>query len=207
MSVPSSYLTSTKNTAGILEAMQKASVPERVTYEFLKQLGFPSSGDRPMIPVLKSIGFLNDGAVPTESYRRFKDKAISKGVLAQGIRDGYADVFAIDPEAYKRSSQDLSGIFARLSDKGETVTAKMASTFKALAGLADFQATGTSPTDPTEERPRVDDRNGQERAEDAELTNSGVSLSLRHDVHVHLPLTTDVAVYDAIFKSLKANLL
>jgi hypothetical protein len=32
-------------------------------------------------------------------------------------------------------------------------------------------------------------------------------MTLRHDIHIHVPLSTDVAVYDAIFKSLQANLL
>jgi hypothetical protein len=57
MAVPSAYLTTTKNAAAILAAMQRAGVPERFTFEFLKQLGFGSSSDRAMIAVLKALGF------------------------------------------------------------------------------------------------------------------------------------------------------
>jgi hypothetical protein len=207
MPVPTSYFTSTKNTSAILHAMQRAGVPDKFTFEFLKQLGFASSTDRPVIPVLKSLGFLNDGAVPTERYRQFKDKGIAKAILAQGVREGYADVFAIDTEANGKSIQELQGIFARLSDKGSSVTDKMATTFKTLASLADFSSgAGVLPAD---EKVKDEETPSPPPADPPPSGGESATnvLTLRHDVHVHLPLSTDVAVYDAIFKGLKANLL
>ncbi|MGN6605772.1 MAG: DUF5343 domain-containing protein [Jatrophihabitans sp.] len=209
MPVPTAYLTSTKNVAPIFDAIQRAGVPERFTFEFLKQLGFASSSDRAIIPVLKAIGFLTDASGPTERYRRFKDPSIAKAILAQGIREGYADVFAIDTQAYQKSSQDLTGMFGRLSDKGEAVNQKMATTFKALSSLANFSA-GAATTEPKVSKPEDDlptlssgDNDNHTVDEDR---RTGV-LTLRHDIHLHLPLSTDVAVYDAIFRSVKANLL
>lgn len=208
MAVPSAYLTTTKNTAAILGAMQRASVPERFTFEFLKQLGFASSSDRAIIAVLKALGFLNDASGPTERYRSYKDTTIARAVLAQGIREAYADVFAIDMEAHTKQTPDLAGIFSRLSNKGEGVNRKMATTFKFLANLADFTTgaaigAATQQAETREPTPTIapNDTRPSERS-----IGAGV-ISLRHDIHVHLPLSTDVAVYDAIFKSLKANLL
>jgi Family of unknown function (DUF5343) len=206
MAVPSAYLNTVKNTASIFAAMQRAGVPDRFTFEFLKQLGFGSSSDRPTIAVLKSLGFLDDSSAPTERYRSYKDPAIAKAVLAQGMRDAYADVFAVDTEAHKKSATDLAGIFSRLSNKGEAVNAKMATTFRTLASLADFSSSAAVQTVVAPEEPApivappVNGHNANESS-----SSMGV-LALRHDIHVHLPLSTDVAVYDAIFKSLKANL-
>jgi hypothetical protein len=129
-------------------------------------------------------------------------------VLAQGIRDAYADVFAIDMEAYTKQTSELIGIFSRLSNKGEAVNQKMAMTFKVLASLADFTAgagvqVAAEPAKASDPTPAV-------APNDARPSEGSVGtgvVSLRHDIHVHLPLSTDVAVYDAIFKSLKANLL
>lgn len=156
-----------------------------------------------MIPVLKSLGFLNDAATPTDRYRRYKDKSVAKTSLAQGIREAYADVFAIDTEAYRKSSSQLTGVFGRLSDKGDSISAKMALTFTALCSLADFTSGGATPTSE-----RTNDQVLVEAAstETPHPVGSVGGLTLRHDVHVHLPLTTDVAVYDAIFKSLKSHL-
>ncbi|WP_136024103.1 DUF5343 domain-containing protein [Microbacterium sp. K27] len=207
MTVPTAYLTSTKNTAKVFEAIQKAGVPQAFTYEFLKQIGFASSSDRPIIPVMKAIGFLDESGRPTETYRHYKDPSSSKRVMAASLRRGYSDLYAVDTEAHSKSSQQLAGMFGRLSDKGESVTQKMASTFKALATLADFEA------DPPASGLADDQIAPRDAASEGDAPVPGAvpafggSLSLRHDVHVHLPLSTDVAVYDAIFKSLKANLL
>ncbi|WP_282945265.1 DUF5343 domain-containing protein [Cellulomonas endometrii] len=208
MSVPSAYLTSTKNTADILSAIQKAAVPETFTYEFLKQLGYASSSDRPMIPVMKSIGLLDAGGRPTARYREYKDSTLARQVLASGLREAYRDLFAIDTDAQHRSLTDLNGMFARLSDKGSSVTQKMAATFKTLADLADF-STAAEPL-PSEEAPQPSEATTPSESTrvngSAADTTGPAHISLRHDVHVHLPLSTDVAVYDAIFRSLKANL-
>ena len=32
------------------------------------------------------------------------------------------------------------------------------------------------------------------------------TIVLRHDVHIHLPVSTDIKVYDAIFRSIRENL-
>src|SRR4051794_30797966 len=99
MAVPSAYLTTVKNVPAIFDALRSASVPNRFSYDFLKQLGFGSSSDRPMIPVLRTLGFLDDGNKPTDRYRQFKDPNLSKQVLAEALRDAYADVFAVDTSA------------------------------------------------------------------------------------------------------------
>ncbi|WP_143317371.1 DUF5343 domain-containing protein [Cellulosimicrobium sp. KWT-B] len=203
MVVPTSYLTSTKNIPAIFSAIQKASVPEAFTYEFLKQLGFASSAARPVIPVMKAIGLLDQAGRPTQLYRDYKDPSVSKATMATALRNGYGDIFAIDTEAHNRSTSELSGLFSRVTDKGESVNSKMALTFKSLAELADFDSTPSAIARPPE--PTVDTENPAPPAS-APASKIG-TVSLRHDVHVHLPLSTDIAVYDAIFRSLKANLL
>jgi hypothetical protein len=200
MSVPTAYLTSTKNAAAIFEAIQKAGVPETFSYEFLKQLGFSSSADRPMIPVMKSIGFIDQSGAPTALYRTFKDKALAGQAIAKGVRSAYSDVFAVDTEAQSKTVAQLTGIFGRVSDKGEAVSSKMATTFKFLCGLADFDGAPSPQV--------VNLKVGNDLPSETEGGQNVLGgLSLRHDIHIHLPVSTDVAVYDAIFKGLKANLL
>jgi hypothetical protein len=210
MPVPSAYLTKTGNVASMLAALQRAGVPERFTYDFLqKQLGFTSSSDRPIIPVLKALRFLDDSGAPLDRYRRYKDPSQAPLVLAEALRDAYADVFAGDQNAHTLSSTQLTGMFARLSGKGEGVSQKMASTFKALSDLADFSAVPgehAQPLDTAEEAGQAASSPTRE-APSTLLTGGGGALQLRHDVHIHLPSSTDIAVYDAVFRSLRENLL
>lgn len=84
----------------------------------------------------------------------------------------------------------------------------MATTFKVLAGMADWTATATPVPVPVDEATveAVERENGQ--SEDPQpLVTAVAGLSLHHDVHLHLPSTSDSAVYVAIFRALKAELL
>jgi hypothetical protein len=206
MAVPTSYLTTTKNTGRILTALQKAAVPERFTNEFLqKQLGFTSSSDRPILGVLKALRFLDDSGAPLERYRRYKDPATAPGVLAEALRDAYADIFAGDQEANKLSVAALTGMFARISGKGDDISAKMARTFKTLAESANFDVPGPASAQPAEiESSETPVGESLEESRDQQL--AGAALRLHHDVHIHLPVSDQIAVYDAIFKSMRENL-
>jgi hypothetical protein len=209
MAVPSAYLTKANAAAPILAAIQKAGIPERFTYDFLqKQLGFTSSADRPMIPVLKALRFLDDAGVPLERYRRYRDPAHSKAVLAEAVRDAYADVFAGDQKANERNTTQLKGVFARISGKGDAVAQKMAATFKALAEQADFDALPGDPHQPAvTPAPAVEERDEAPAGQEAPPSSDGrMAIALRHDIHIHLPESTDIAVYDAIFRSIRNNL-
>jgi hypothetical protein len=197
MSLPTSYFTSTKNVEAMFEAMQTAGLPERFSYNFLKQLGFTSSSDRPFIAMLKALGFVDDSGVPTDRYRRYKDRPRSATVMGEAVRDAYSDVFAIDQSAHERSLEDLKGIFARLSTKGESVVSKMAASFKTLAGMAEFRPLEL---DSTEEEPSEDELPATPIPD-----SGGMPIGLHHDIHVHLPITTDIDVYHAIFRSLREN--
>lgn len=203
MAPPTTYLTTTKNLRGILAAIQKASVPSKFTYAFLSQLGFPSSSDRPVIAVLKALRFLDDGGVPTDRYRRYRAQNEAGAVMAEALRDAYADVFAVNQEAHKLTPNDLRSLFNRLSGKSESVTDKMAMTFRSLVDVANFDAVLADPGNQIDEGDDPGDPNGK-----GPNGNGGPppALSLRHDVHVHLPESTNIAVYDAIFRSLREHL-
>jgi hypothetical protein len=195
---------SVKNLDAILTQIRRAAVPPKFTYEFLKGLGFPSSNDRPIIPLMKALGLLDEQGVPRDRYRHFKDESQWRRILAEGIREAYADVYAVDEKADNLPAVQVNGIFARLSDKGEAATAKMAMTFRALTKLADFGAAVDGPEELPEE-PVEEEEPLPERQKVGAL--DGASLNLRHDIHLHLPTSDDVKVYDAIFQSLRSNLL
>ena len=89
----------------------------------------------------------------------------------------------------------------------------MATTFKALAKHADFVSPpAPSPNDQTEHLPLPDESDDLPRGT-PDHTPIGTrsigtpSIALRHDVHLHLPPTSDVAVYSAIFRALREELL
>src|SRR6476659_6804175 len=110
MAVPA-YMHSVKNLAAVFAAIREAGVPDRFTHEFLKQLGFTSSGDRSVIPVMRSLRFLDDGRTPTDRYKRYRDPSIGGAVMAEALRDAYSDLFKIKETAQTMSSTELKGAF------------------------------------------------------------------------------------------------
>jgi hypothetical protein len=56
MAIPEAYINNVGNLTKFLDSIRTAGVPDRVTLEFLKTLGFKSTNDRPIISVLKGIG-------------------------------------------------------------------------------------------------------------------------------------------------------
>lgn len=199
------YMLSVKNLDGILEKIRTAGTPPKFSHEFLKtSLGFSSSGDRAVIKVLRQLGFLSADGVPTARYNEFRQAHTSGRALALGLREGWAPVFLADQNAHTKTSSQLKEIFKNVSGKAEAVAEKMATTFKALASKGDFTAIGPSgvaalPADRTAEEEGAE-------AED-EVRKPKGRLALHHDIHLHLPPSSDVSVYTAIFRALREKLL
>ena len=213
MALPKSYLTTTKNLNAILQAIQGAPAPEKFTTRFLAGLGFTSVSDRPVIGVLKSLGFLDSEGKPQDRYFRYLDQTQSEIVLAEGIRDAYSDLFKVKTDAQNFSSADVTNKTKTLTQgsMSEAVLKKFSATFTALTKLADF-------TQLTPDITASDNESGEVPISDSQ-PNSVVSLpdknrssgkslgGLHYNIQIILPATRDTAIYDAIFKSLKDHLI
>lgn len=202
MSVPTSYLTSTKNLKEILAAIQGGQAPKKFTTRFLASLGFPSPSDRLIIGVLKSLGFLDSEGTPTSRYFEYLDQGQAKAVVARALEEAYADLYQINRKAHELTNTDLRNKLKTLTQGqvSSSVLDKMVSTFKALAQHADF--TVSKPVEPELPTPEL--------ATPPEPTTPPEPLSLGglvYNIQIVLPADRDPAVYDALFKSLKEHLL
>lgn len=200
MDITSAYLASAKNFPDFMEAIKKAAVPPRLTLDFLALLDFKSTNDRAFIPVLKGLGFADQNGVPTQVYRDYRDGAKSKQVLAHQIKLAYKGLFTANEHAEKLTGEALKGKIATITGKDASVVDKMATTFTTLVRLADFTGAESLADIQAEDAATV------ESPATPGLTPPPRTLSFSHTIYVNLPATTDVAVYDAIFKSLRENL-
>lgn len=203
------YMQSIKNVPAIFSRIKEAGTPPKFTHEFLKtSLGFTSSSDRNVVAVLKAMGFIMDDGTPTDRYNQYRGVE-SKVAIADGLREGWSDIFLADQKIHTKSQEQAREIFKSVTGKGETVAEKMASTFRALASLGDFNAEPSKPITSIEPETELEQSNTARRSttNEGNTVSSGVGvLTLRHDVHVHLPSTSDVAVYKAIFRAIKDEL-
>ena len=201
------YMISNNKIAPILEKIRSSATPDKFTQEWLKQLGFASSNDRAFIPLLKKLGFITDDGAPTQYYSKLRDSATAKKVLADRIKSLYSDVFAVNINADSQTDETLKGIFSRVTGKDEKAVARIQATFKALCSQADF-AIEISDVELVAEKEASKDtiNNSVESIQDTER-NIYRKPDFHYNIQIHLPATTEISVYNAIFKSLKENLL
>lgn len=203
------YLMSVTNLHKILDQMQKAGVPENFNRDFLKDLGFASSGDRPMAKLLKYLGFLDTSGRPTAIYREFMDHTKAKKVLGQRIPIAFDDLYLSDRQAHNKPVEALKGWFKSKTGAGDAVAQKMASTFKSLTTYADFSgappAEEPKPPAPPPAHSNGDEIPGEKPPRRPLDLNGGVGLVFR--VEVHLPDTQNIETFRAIFKAMREELL
>jgi len=206
MALPTSYLTSVKRLPDIFEAIHTAQAPDTFSTRFLENLGFKSKGDRLIIGVLKSLGFLDDGGKPTDRYYEYLDQSRSEVVLASAIRDAYSELFVLNKNANRFSKADFIGKAKTLSQGklSDRVLDCMYMTFSGLVELADFETPPPNPetTPETSQKPKSDNPQPARPSEGKPLNVGG----LVYNIQIVLPETRDPAVYDALFRSLREHL-
>ena len=93
----------------------------------------------------------------------------------------------------------------RQGKKSEAVLTKIGTTFTTLCALADF---ASIPKTLEKKKNTPDPEKKEEKPISAKITQqSNGELSLKYSINIELPTTRDQLVYDAIFKSIKENLL
>jgi hypothetical protein len=209
MALSDAYLSQVKNLSQILQAIRQAQPPERFTHKFLEGLDFKSTNDRGIIGVLKALGFIDESGTPKQPYFDYMDDERHKTVLAAGIQRAYADLFKLNKEANEKDAAWVKNKLKMLTQgaKSDVVIAKMATTFIALCKEADFSSPATVPKEPKTEVPTEPPVSTPPSPEQSQGHPKQHRFALAYNIHIELPAVRDQAVYDAIFKSLRENLL
>lgn len=194
------YMISNNKIPLIIAKIQQAARPVKFTQEVLKNLGFTSTNDRAFIPLAKKLGFLAEDGTPTALYDQLKDKTTAKAAMAMQIKVLYSELYAINLEIHKAAEDEIKGAISRVTGKDEEGVSRIYSTFKTLCNNADFQ------NEITIERPEHNEDINQEKS-DMGIVVPELVPQFHYNIQIHLPATTDISVYNAIFKSLKDNLL
>lgn len=209
MSLSNAYLTSSKNFESIMNSVLTAKAPERFTGKFLEDLGFKSSNDRLIINVFKALGLLDDNGQPTQRYFDFLDQSQSKRIIAQGIQEAYGDLFNLRVDAQNMTAEEVRNKLKTLTQgqKGDKVIECMVKTFRTLCEYADWSIPNSKVT---EQILTHSPREEISKKEPLPTSNENVgksNMNLHYNIQIHLPETTNMAVYDAIFQSLKKHLV
>ena len=198
------YLPSYKNVGKLFEKIKAAKIPETFTHKYLYHtIGLKGVGDRPLINLLKQLGFLDNGGKPTSRYAALKNDNIAGIEIARGVREAFQPLFDANENAYSLQQSELKGLVAQVSGADTGTTTKIVGTFKALIALSDFES---------DETLREDDKKKDTGVEELEsvtipgVSPDGIGQGLKPEFHynlqVHLP-SNGTETYMNIFYAIR----
>jgi hypothetical protein len=201
------YITATGNIEKALRAIQVAATPPKVSQDFVKTILKIQGGSGDQVTsFLKKIGFAAADGTPTEIYSRFRNPSTAGQAAADAIRQGYAPLFKRNEFMYELSDADLKGlIIQETGQSNDSNTVSMI--FSCLKALKKFATWTVNNTVPVSAVSPMEHPQQQSFAETSVSGANELGLNLAYTINLNLPATSDIAVFNAIFKSLKEHLL
>lgn len=192
----------------ILKKIKTAGVPENFNADFLgTKLGFPGGNQRAFISWAKKCNFLNNDGTPTQIYKNFRNPDFSGVAMAKALKHGYAEAYVRNEYCHELDKKAFTKLISEI-----TGSAHDNSTVKAITNSF-FNAKEFANFDAKQVLTKVDQPDHDPNSDRGEtpppfVPPSGIGkLGLSYTINLVLPKTDDPAIHDAIFKSLKTNLL
>ena len=224
MQQPFPYVKSPGPLIQAIEQLRK-SFPSTVTADYLKQVSIAPQNESFVINTLRFLGLIddNDAKVNERASAFFLSDEEFKPALAEVVREAYSPVFDTFGEtAWDEPEDKLISYFRQRDSASDTTGRRKAKTFMTLAELAGKAQPNITASGSATATPRVAKAKAQTRKKAAPKSGRAGSkppdsherasphtrhVDLAVKVEVNLPATSDQAVYDAIFKSLRNNLI
>lgn len=202
------YITSPGNIDKALTGIKAAGVPEKVTQDFVKTiLKIPGGSGDQLTSFVKKLGLTNPDGTPNELYKKFRNPTSTRQAIAKCIRHAYSPLYVRNEYMHKLDEQALIGLVVE-----ETGHPHDSNPVKLIVSciqhLKDFASFDEESSEVVEyEKPDTKDAKEGKENGNTKSKSSGIGLNLGYTINLNLPATSDPAVFDAIFKSLKNNLL
>jgi len=201
------YITAPGNIDKTLKAIKSAATPERVTQDFVKTILKISGGSGDQVTsFLKKIGFANTDGTPSEIYKKFRNPATAGQAAAEALKVGYAPLYKRNEYMHELQDKDLKGLIIEETgleaNAGPVLLALSA--IKAIKVFCNFSA---SPDAVEIDRSVINETPRHSPVVQLNDAQQKLGFNLSYTINLNLPATSDIAVFNAIFKSLKENLL
>lgn len=201
------YIIKSSAIPSFLTHIKQARVPDKVTQKYLESAGFTSTNERALIKIFKALDFLDSSGIPTKRWVAYRGDS-GAAVLAEAVREAYAGLFSMYPDAHRKDDEALTNWIRTHSNYSDDVVRRAVSTFKILAQQADFDANVPdehtvrtevpNPSPDSTPSPRATVQSPSPLPQAAPVVNVNIQLALE--------ATDDASVYDAFFSAMKRHL-
>jgi hypothetical protein len=187
-----------------LEGMIVAERPERFSGDFMETVLKLSGGAaRAVPPLLKKMQFVGADGAPSQLYSRFKTDSGRSQAAYEGLRNAFGELFKRNEYIHKADEGAVKDVIVEITGlkKNDAIVRYIYQSFDAVRSYVT--------TEPTAAR-GIEAGSSQvlESPIQHESGSSQVSaIGLSYHINIVLPESDDIAVFNAIFRSLKENLL
>jgi hypothetical protein len=209
------YLTAPGTISTLLDKIKAAAVPQRIDREAMGTIfGMKGGAGAACIPFMKRIGFLKPDGTPSEIYKNYRNASLSGFAIFEAMKIGFAQLYTSNEKIHEAPPDALRGaiVHATGMEQDSRVVDLIVACFNALKAKADFRtapATSAAAGAPTKIEGQQEDEQGddQDGSNEKEKVKSNIKMGLSYTVYLNLPNTSDPAVFNAIFKALRENLV
>ena len=204
------YMSAPGSVTKILQKIKEASTPETFSGDFLAtKLGFKGGNYRTFISWAKKLTLLSGDGSPTALYKQFRNPDSSATSLAEALKEGYSELYARNEYCHELDKKGFKGLVMEATGEAHDSAKvdRIVSTFFNAKELADFESNkGKKQSKPHAKKEENQPIPNIKEDEHKEIKKE-LKLGLNYTINLVLPKTDDPAIYSAIFKSLKENLL
>lgn len=205
------YLVAPGSISKCLEKISNAATPEKVTGDFVNtKLGIKGGTGRALVPFLKKIGFVNSDGTPSDLYKKYRNPVSAEIAVAEAMKIGYKPLYLVNEYCQELSETELKGLIMQVTgqEASSSVVKFTVSTYQKLKALANFDAVQVEEEAPSPKEIKTPHLHPSTPLQHhIPKGKKGVGMNLSYTINLNLPATSDIAVFNAIFKSLKENLL
>lgn len=198
------YTTSPGVLSRVLERIPASEKPSVFNTDFISTvLGAAGGASRQVPPILKGVGLISQSGTPTELYSQFQTESGRAAAAIQALKNGFSEIFRRNQYAHKADEGGLVDIIVSVTGlpKSDPVVRYIKNTFNVFKGFTQGARDETvTPTEP-------DTKTTTQENADPSNDIAPKSMQLAYNINIILPETTNIEVYNSIFKSLNSNLM
>lgn len=191
-----------------LEGLILAERPDRFSNDFVGTvLKITGGSSRPIGPLLKKMHFIASDGTPTDLYSKFKTESGRGQAALDGLRNAFSELFRRNEFIHRADANDVKDLIVEVTglNKNDNIVRLIFQTFEAVRGFADKSGSPSGDATTIGVRSSTDDEAQDEQS--APVNHRSRGLGLSYHINIVLPETENVAVFNAIFRSLRDNLL
>lgn len=203
------YVTSPGNVEKALTGIKAAATPTAVSQDFVKTIlkiqGWPGNE---MTSYLRKIGFAGADGTPSEIYKKFRNDATEGQAAFEALRIGYKALYVRNEYMHELTDDKLRGLI--IEETGEEKDSRVVGlVVSCIKNLKKYAKPGTAPAGEKADKTLVPSKQDKEERIPPipDRLQRTLGMNLSYTINLNLPATTDVAVFNAIFKALKEHLL